>query len=101
MHFILNRDLGFDKDQVVMLQGTNTLDTAGIKTLKESLLKLSSVKSVSVSDYLPVADTKRNGNTFFNNGKANVENGVDTQFWLIDQDYLKTFGIKLVAPVSF
>ncbi len=101
MHYILNQNLGYDKDQVVMLQGTNTLGDNGVKSLKQQMLKLSSVKSVSIGDYLPVEGTKRNGNQMYNEGKSKVETGVDTQFWVVDEDYLKTFGMKLVEGVDF
>jgi putative ABC transport system permease protein len=33
MHYILNKKVGFEKDQVVMIQGTNTLE-GEVKTLK-------------------------------------------------------------------
>ena len=101
MHFILNKDLGFDKDQVVMVQGANTLGDAGVKNLKEDLKKLSAVKSVSISDYLPVDGTKRNGNQMYNYGKSKTENGVSTQYWIADEDYLKTLGIKLLDGKDF
>jgi len=101
MKFILNKNLGYDKDQIVVLQGTNTLGDNGVKNLKQDLLKLSSVKSVAVGDYLPVEGTKRNGNTLWNEGKSKVETGVDSQFWIIDEDYLKTFGLKLLQGVNF
>ena len=101
MQFILNKDIGYSKDQVVMLQGTNTLGDGGVKNLKENLQKISSVKSVSVGDYLPVEGTKRNGNTMYNEGKSKIEPGVDTQFWVVDEDYLKTYGIKLLQGINF
>jgi putative ABC transport system permease protein len=100
-NYILNKDIGYNKDQVVMLQGTNTLGDNGVKNLKQDLLKLSSVKSVSISDYLPIEGTKRNGNTMYNFGKSKVETGVDTQFWVVDEDYLKTFGVKLLEGINF
>jgi putative ABC transport system permease protein len=99
-HFILNKKVGFDKDQVLLIQGTNTLGDQ-VKTFKNELLKLSQVKSASVSDYLPIAGTKRNGNTFYNEGKKKEESGVDTQFWIVDDDYLNTMGMKLVAGRNF
>ncbi|MGZ3874832.1 MAG: ABC transporter permease, partial [Mucilaginibacter sp.] len=101
MQYILNKKVGFDKDQVVMLQGTNTLGDDGVKTLKQELLKLSTVKSVSISDYLPIANTKRNGNTLYNEGKSKVETGASSQFWVVDNDYLKTFGVRLVEGSNF
>jgi len=99
MQLILNRKVGFDKDQVVLLQGTNTLGDK-VKNFKTELSKLSAVKSVSISDYLPVNGTKRNGNTFNNKGEKNVA-GVFGQFWQVDDTYLKTLGMKLVAGRNF
>jgi len=101
MHYILNKKLGFDKDQVVLIQGTNTLGDAGVKNLKEDLKKLATVKSVSISDYLPIDGTKRNGNTMYNFGQSKTETGVGVQFWIADEDYLKTFGIKLLEGANF
>lgn len=69
MQFILHRKVGFDKDQVVMIQGAYSLEKE-MKNLKNELLKLSVVKNVSVSDFLPVSGTKRNGNTFWKEGKT-------------------------------
>jgi putative ABC transport system permease protein len=100
MQFILNRKVGFDKDQVVVLQGTNTLGD-NIKGFKNELLKLSSVKSASISDYLPINGTKRNGNSFYNEGRTKLDAGVGGQFWQIDDTYLKTLGIKLIAGRNF
>jgi putative ABC transport system permease protein len=96
MQFVLNKKVGFDKDQVVIIQGANTMGDANVKNFKNELLKLNSVKSASISDYLPVSGMKRNGNTFFNDGKSKVESGVGGQFWIVDDTYLKTMGIKLV-----
>ena len=99
-HFILNKKVGFDKDQVLLIQGTNTLGDQ-VKSFKNELLKLSQVKSASISDYLPIAGTKRNGNTFYNEGKKKEESGIDTQFWIVDDDYLKTMGMKIIAGRNF
>lgn len=98
--YILNKKIGFDKDQVLLVQGTHTL---GEKTqsFKDELLKLSQVKNVSVSDYLPVAGTKRNGNTFFKEGKTKVDIGVPAQIWSVDRDYVKTMGIKITEGRDF
>ena len=98
--FILHRDLGFEKDQVILLEGTHTLG-GQLKSFKLELQNLSVVKSVTVSDFLPIANTKRNGNQFYNEGKEKVEGGVSTQVWVVDEDYLKTMGIKLVEGRNF
>jgi putative ABC transport system permease protein len=100
MHFILNKKLGYNKEQVIMLEGANTLGSS-VNSLKTALLKLPAVQSVSISDYLPIDGTKRNGNSFWNEGKQNTDGGLDCQFWLVDNDYIKTLGIKMAAGRNF
>lgn len=102
MNFILNKKIGFDKDQVIILQGTNTLGDQ-IKTLKEELQKLPEVKSASVSDYLPVRmeGVKRNGNSFWKEGKIKEDAAAGGQFWGIDENYIPTLGMKLVEGRNF
>ena len=99
--FILHQKVGFDKDQVVVIQGTNTLGDKNVKSFKNELLKLSSVKNASISDYLPVSGTKRNGNTFYIEGRTKLDPGVSGQYWQIDDTYLKTMGMKLVEGRNF
>jgi putative ABC transport system permease protein len=99
-HYILHKESGFDKDQVMLIQGTNTLGSK-TKGFKEELLKLSQVKSVSVSDFLPIEGTKRNGNTFYKEGKVKEDPGVPGQFWVVDYDYIKTMGMTLAEGRNF
>jgi putative ABC transport system permease protein len=100
MKFILNRKPGFDKDQVLLVQGTNLLGPE-LKNFKTELLKLPAVKGVTVSDYLPVGGATRSGTLFYKEGEAGQGNGVGGQIWEVDPDYLKTMGIKLVAGRNF
>lgn len=101
MHFILNHKVGFDKDQVMVLHGTNTLGDQHIKTFKTALARIAPVKSVSISDYLPINGTLRNGNTFFKEGREKIDPGVGGQFWQVDEDYLESLGIRLVEGRNF
>jgi putative ABC transport system permease protein len=100
MQYILNKKVGFDKDQVVMIQGTNTLESR-ITDLKTDLKKISAVGNVSISEYLPVKGTKRNGNVFWNEGKVKEDVGSSGQMWQIDEDYVNTIGMELVAGRNF
>ena len=47
MNYILNKKLGFEKDQVMLLQGTQTLGDK-LPTLKKQLQQLPSVDAVTV-----------------------------------------------------
>jgi len=97
--YILNKKLGFDKEQVLLLHGANTMGDQ-VTSLKNELLKLADVKSVSVGDYLPISGTKRNGNGFWNEGKRNLD-PVGGQFWQIDHDYINTMGMNIVKGRNF
>ena len=100
MNFILDKKLGFDKEQVLMVQGTNLLNN-NIQTFKDRLLGLPEVSSVSVSDYLPVDGTKRNGNTFRKVASGNQEQSVPAQIWRVDYDYINTLGLEVIKGRGF
>ncbi|MEM1260462.1 MAG: ABC transporter permease [Bacteroidota bacterium] len=100
MNFILNSKVGFEKEQVVQLYGTNLLGDK-ISTFKEELKKVNGVSHVSISDYLPIEGTKRNGNSFVNEGRDNLDETVGGQAWDIDEDYLETLGMVLVKGRNF
>lgn len=101
MQFILHRKIGFNKDQVVLLQGLNTMDGRQLTSFKSELLRIPQVVKVSVSDFLPVSGTPRNQNSFFKVGAGPLKNEVDGQYWLVDADYIPTLGMKLVERRNF
>ncbi|MEB2775055.1 ABC transporter permease [Algoriphagus sp. D3-2-R+10] len=100
MSFILNSKVGFEKDQVIQLYGTNMLGDKDV-TFKEELAQLQEVESVTISDYLPLENTKRNGNQFTNEGRENIDESISGQVWQIDEGYVETLGIELIAGRNF
>jgi putative ABC transport system permease protein len=98
--FILTKKIGFDKDQVLLLQGTNTLDDKA-EVFKKELQQLSQVKAVSTGDYLPIVGTKRDGNPFWKEGRTKIDPAVGAQKWRADYDYVSTLGIKLIEGRNF
>jgi putative ABC transport system permease protein len=98
--YILNKKTGFDKDQLLLIQGTNTLEDKR-DAFKNELLKSSEIKSVSIGDYLPISGTKRDGNTFWKEGKIKEDIGVGSQKWVVDHDYLKTLGMHIIEGRYF
>lgn len=100
MEFILNKDLGYDKDQVIILHGTNTMENQ-LPVFKEQLRQLDAVQNATASNYLPVSDAKRDQNQFWKEGKEQEEIGVGAQFWSVDEDYIPTLGIRLITGRNF
>jgi putative ABC transport system permease protein len=99
MNYILNTKIGFDKDQVIMIEGTNTLDQQ--KTFKEELKQVPHIEHVAVSSYMPISGSKRDQNPFWRDGKSKEEQGIGAQKWYVDEDYMKTLGMRLVEGRTF
>jgi putative ABC transport system permease protein len=99
-HYILNKKPGFDKDQVLLIEGANTLDKK-TNAFKEEMLGIPQIKSVSVCDYLPISGSKRDEESFYREGRIKVDIGVTAQRWRVDYDYLNTMGMRIVAGRGF
>jgi putative ABC transport system permease protein len=100
MNFMLTKKVGFDKEQVVMVHGANTLDKQQ-QSFKDELLKLADVQNVTISNYLPVEGTNRDQNMFWRDGKSQEEIGIGAQIWEVDENYIGTMGMKLAAGRNF
>lgn len=100
MEFILNTKTGFSKDQVIQLRNTEVIRDQP-DNFKNELLKIPEVSSITISDYLPIAGTARNGNTWWKDGRTKIDAGSPGQNWEIDYDYLKTLDMTLVEGRNF
>lgn len=99
MNYLLDKELGFDKDQVVLLDGTVTLGNNAVP-LKNELTQLADVQSVSITGYLPLESAKRNGGPHWLDD-MDKNDGVNSQQWSVDHDYVKTMGLKLTRGRDF
>lgn len=100
MDFVLNTKLGFDKDQVIMVQGANTLGSRS-KEFKNELKQLSEVENATSNNFLPVAGTSRDNNGYWKEGRNKIDKGVYGQHWSVDEDYISTLGMKLIEGRNF
>ncbi|MEO1011373.1 MAG: ABC transporter permease [Bacteroidota bacterium] len=100
MDFILGKDLGYDKERVVILEGANVLGDKA-ESFKQQLGQLTQVQKVSQGDYWPVEGSRRNQTTFTVVGEGSENEGVLSQTWRIDYDYIKTMGMRITAGRDF
>jgi putative ABC transport system permease protein len=101
LDFIQTKRIGFDKEQVIVVQNANALK-AQLKSFKEEVEKDTHIKSGTVSDFLPVFGTGRSDNTYWAGGKTPTEESmVSTQTWEVDHDYIKTLDMKIKAGRDF
>ncbi|MTI86339.1 MAG: FtsX-like permease family protein [Balneolaceae bacterium] len=98
--FIQNKDLGFQKNQVLVIDDVNTAGHQ-LQTFKEEVKRLNEVKNASLSSFLPTPSA-RNGVTFFLKGEVlEPESAIIMGNWRVDYDYLSTLNLELIAGRGF
>ncbi|WP_350289108.1 ABC transporter permease [uncultured Croceitalea sp.] len=99
LDFIQSKNLGFSKDQVLVVQDFYGAGEKG-NALKQEIQKLAQVESATISSFLPTPSS-RSDYTFFKEGSPEQENAVNMQRWLVDYDYLETLDIRLIEGRGF
>jgi len=100
LEYIQTKNIGFDKDQVLVLDETYALN-GNQEAFKNDILQLAGVKHGSQSQYLPVSNSSRNDNTFSKEAFMTEKNGINMQVWKIDYDYIPTLGMELAGGRNF
>ncbi|MFQ3213429.1 MAG: putative ABC transport system permease protein [Marivirga sp.] len=101
IQFIQNKELGYKKEQVILVNDAYMLNDQS-QSFKEEVKKLSNVQKASYSGYIPVSGYNRSDNTFWREGEEPTEdNLVGTQIWEVDEDYVGTYGMELIAGRNF
>ena len=95
--FIQNKELGFDKDHVITIQVPDRGLSDRYETLKQEWLSYPRVMAVSGDGSLP---TNIDSNVFIDD-KAITESPLNTYQAHVSYDYLKVFGIQLLAGRFF
>ena len=99
LHFIQNKDLGYEKDQVVLINNVNRLGN-NAQTFKEEVKQLAQVSQASLSSYVPTP-SGRTDSSYFLEGKMSQESAVNMQGWPVDFDYIETLGLEMVSGRAF
>ncbi len=101
LNYIQNKKIGFEKDQVLIVNDAYALGKS-IQSFKNEVLQNNFIKSGSISGYIPVSGGWRSDNTYWPEGsQPTQENMVGMQTWDIDHDYVKTMGMKIVNGRDF
>lgn len=97
LDFLINKDLGFDKDQILHVKNANALYKIG-ETAKQELMKSEYIETVSFSTATP--------GTIMGTFSAQIEGRPSDQLINIDyvpsdEDFAKTLGLELVEGRYF
>src|ERR1700754_280603 len=97
--YIRNRSLGFNREQVLIIQNTYVLGDR-LKAYREELLRLPGVEGATITGFLPTSDY-RNDNAFFFTPELDPKKAISMQNWQVDDKYIPVLGMQLSAGRNF
>ena len=100
LDYIQTKKLGFNKDQVLVVNGTDALGN-NRDAFKNEISKLTGVKGATYAGYLPVSGSSRNDISFSTEAVMNSNNSLNMQVWNIDQDYIPLMEMEIIKGRNF
>jgi putative ABC transport system permease protein len=102
LHYMQNKKLGYDKDQVLVLNDTYSLGN-NIDAFKQQLLRNPQIVSATISSSVPgntggMDGTEIASKDFDKNGN---HAGIHTNIYHVDETYLPTLGVKMMKGRNF
>ncbi len=99
LNYIQSKNLGFKKEQVLIINGTGALAN-NADPFKNEVSNMPGVSSGTYSSYLPVASS-RNDNTFSKDAVFGANSGINMQRWKVDHEYIGTMGMEISRGRNF
>jgi len=99
LNYIQNRDLGYNRNQVLIVQNSFELNNQA-NVFKQEVKQLPGVVNATMTGFLPTSNQK-NTAIFFKDAAFDQKKALFPQTWEIDEDYIKTLGMKMAAGRSF
>jgi putative ABC transport system permease protein len=99
INYIQHKNLGFNKDQVLVINDAYALDKQA-RFFTDEVKKINGVESGTLSGYLPTPSNRSDG-AMFPEGELDMKKGVPMGHWDVDYDYIKTLGMQIVKGRNF
>jgi putative ABC transport system permease protein len=100
LNYIQSKSLGFDKDHVVTIRYNSGLDHS-YQSFKDELLSNSNIKEVALSSRIPSGRLLDSQGSQLNRGDSLAPSKADIKYVVADEDFIPTYGIKIVAGRNF
>ena len=98
--YIRNRDVGFDRDQVLVVQNAYTAGDA-IRPFRQDLLKLSGVVDATLTNNLPTNPGNYSQNAWYRERNMASRNMVLLTNLFVDEHYIPTLGMQMMKGRNF
>lgn len=99
LSYIQNKKLGFDKDQILMINDAWILRD-NVQAFKNEALRDAHVQGATVASFLPVGTTNNN-NVYYPGKNVNTKETHILSNHYIDYDYLKTLDMNMIDGRAF
>ncbi|PWL39956.1 cell division protein FtsX [Flagellimonas aquimarina] len=100
LKYIQNKDLGFSKDQVLIINDVFAIGNQ-VTSFKEEVQSLGIVKNATLSSFFPTPSSRSDSTFTPEEGASDQENALSMQRWGVDYDYVQTMGFKIIAGRNF
>jgi putative ABC transport system permease protein len=99
LKFIRSKDLGFNRDQVLILQNTDVLGSQ-YKAFRTECLSIHGVENVTSTAFLPT-NQNRSQAPMFLDPTLDQKTAISLQIWNIDEHYIPTLGMAITRGRNF
>lgn len=101
LRYMQQQDLGFEKDEIMVVNSARvrSKNPEAFESFKTSLKGLASVANVSMTNSLP-GNPGWQGQVSYPEGKTG-DDAVSVEYMAVDEDYLETLGVSLIAGSNF
>ena len=99
LNHIRNRDIGYTKEQVLVINNMNYLGKNAL-IFKNEVLKIPGITSGSLTSSLPVNSSQMLG-SFTHNAARKKYNIIQGRNWFVDNGYVKTMGMSILKGRDF
>jgi len=100
LKYIQNKDLGYNRDHILIVKNVWTLGK-GANAFKQEVKQLAGVQNATLSNSLPTDNGGDNTTSFFKNQVIDQKGAVLSHQWYVDEDYIPTLNIKMIAGRNF
>jgi putative ABC transport system permease protein len=101
LHFIRNKEVGFNRDQVLVIHGTWPLGQEGTANLRNSLLTLAAVTDATVTPDLPTVDGQYWQQGWFPDASLDARKAILMTTLRVDDHYIPTLGMQMIKGRNF
>lgn len=99
LHYIQTTNLGYNRNQVLIIKNIESLN-GQVQTFKQQIKQLPGVDDVSLSGYTPTGEAS-NVTAIFPDATLTSHTSMLTEFWPVDEEYIKTMGMQLQSGRNF